>query len=152
MFGNPGSRRKRSSAAGFTLLEVIIALAIGALALVGLFRAGSDGIFATDTAAQTEEATERAQSHLAAFGRVGLIAPGELVGDDGGGYHWRLRATPIAVQPSAAQATGSVGAQKPGREPLALYDVEVTISWRGGRRNHSVTLETRRLVVAPGSE
>jgi general secretion pathway protein I len=152
MFVNRGSRRKPSGTAGFTLLEVIIALVIAALALVGLFRAGSDGIFATDTAARTEEAIERAQSHLAAFGRVGLIAPGELAGDDGGGYHWLLRATSIAVRPSGAQAVAPFGVQKRVDEPLALYDVEVTISWQGGRRNQSVTLETRRLVAAPGGE
>jgi general secretion pathway protein I len=151
MFGDPGSRRKQSSAAGFTLLEVMIALAIAALALVGLFRAGSDGIFATDTAARTEEAIERAQSHLAAFGRVGLIAAGELAGDDGGGYHWRLRATPIAERPAAAQPVG-VGAQQRVGEPLVLYDIEITISWRGGRRNQSVTLQTRRLVTTSGGE
>jgi general secretion pathway protein I len=153
MLGNPGSRSKPARAAGFTLLEVIIALAIAALALIGLFRAGSDGIFATETAAQTEEAIERAQSHLAAFGRVGAIAPGELEGDDGGGYRWRVRATPIAVQPAAPLPRGVVvGAQPRGGEPSALYDLEVTISWRGGRRIQSVTIQTRRLLATAGGE
>src|SRR6266446_5415666 len=54
---------------GFTLLEVVVALAIAGLALVGLFRAGSGGLLAVDTAARAEEAVQRAQSHLAAVGR-----------------------------------------------------------------------------------
>ena len=58
-----------SLAGGFTLLEVVVALAIAALALVGLFQAGSGGLFAVDTAARAEEAVQRAQSHLAAVGR-----------------------------------------------------------------------------------
>jgi prepilin-type N-terminal cleavage/methylation domain-containing protein len=41
---------------GFTLLEVVVALAIAAMALVGLFRAGSGGMFAVDTAARAQEA------------------------------------------------------------------------------------------------
>ena len=35
---------------GFTLLEVVVALAIAAVALIGLFQAGSGGLFAVDTA------------------------------------------------------------------------------------------------------
>jgi len=54
---------------GFTLLEVVVALAIAAVALVGLFQAGSGGLFAVDTAARAQEAIQRAQSHLAALGR-----------------------------------------------------------------------------------
>ncbi|MGA8379996.1 MAG: prepilin-type N-terminal cleavage/methylation domain-containing protein, partial [Stellaceae bacterium] len=57
------------AAAGFTLLEVIVALAIASFALIGLFQAGSGGLFAVDTAARAEEALQRAQSHLAAVGR-----------------------------------------------------------------------------------
>ena len=74
---------------GFTLLEVVVALAIAGLALVGLFRAGSGGLLAVDTAARAEEAVQRAQSHLAAVGRdaalvegrygVVEIIPGDLV-------------------------------------------------------------------------
>src|SRR6266851_4175819 len=91
-----GLRRER----GFTLLEVVVAVTIAALALVGLFRSGSIGLFAVNQAARVEEAIERGQSHLAAFGRVGTIVPGDLEGDDGGGYHWRLSATPLAAQPA----------------------------------------------------
>ena len=39
-------RARRVSSRGFTLLEVVVALAIMALALVGLFRAGSGGVLA----------------------------------------------------------------------------------------------------------
>ena len=64
--------------AGFTLLEVIVAFAIASLALVGLFQAGSGGVFAVDTAARAEEALQRAQSHLAAVGRDAALVAGRL--------------------------------------------------------------------------
>ena len=41
-----------SRSGGFTLLEVVVGLAIAAVALVGLFRAGSGGLVAVDTAAR----------------------------------------------------------------------------------------------------
>src|ERR1700755_940187 len=88
---------------GFTLLEVVVALAIAGLALVGLFRAGSDGLFAVDTAARVEEAVQRAQSHLAAVGRDAALVEGEFTGDDGGGFRWTLRVSPLTSRQSLAQ-------------------------------------------------
>ena len=69
---------RAAAATGFTLLEVVVALAIAALALVGLFQAGSGGLFAVDTAARAEEAIQRAQSHLAAVGRDAALVQGGL--------------------------------------------------------------------------
>src|ERR1700751_5735278 len=85
---------------GFTLLEVVVALAIAGLALVGLFRAGSGGLFAVDTAARAEEAVQRAQSHLAAIGRDAALVEGELTGDDGGGYRWSLSVRSLSSRQS----------------------------------------------------
>src|ERR1700740_74712 len=87
---------------GFTLLEVVVALAIASLALVGMFRAGSGGLFAVDTAARAEEAVQRAQSHLAAIGRDASLVEGDFNGDDGGGYHWTLRVRPLTNRQSLA--------------------------------------------------
>jgi general secretion pathway protein I len=126
-------------AEGFTLLEVIVALAIAALALIVLFRAGSDGLLAVDTATQAEEAIERAQSHLAAIGHDVALLQGESAGDDGGGYHWRLRITPVASWPAQlANRSSAVTA-------TTLFDVQVAISWSGRGHDHAIVLDTRRI-------
>jgi prepilin-type N-terminal cleavage/methylation domain-containing protein len=65
------SPKERS--AGFTLLELVLAVAIAGLALIGLFQAASTGMFAVNSAARVDEAIDRAQSHLAAFGRTGVL-------------------------------------------------------------------------------
>jgi general secretion pathway protein I len=131
---------------GFTLLEVIVALAIAGLAFAMLFRAGGTGLFAVDTAGRLEEAVARAQSHLAAIGRNVALLQGDSNGDDGGGYHWWLRVRPLAVRQSG---------QNPGA-PLAtttLYQVEVEISWEAGGHQRAVTLRSERIdtVAAPQS-
>ena len=122
---------------GFTLLEVIVALAIAALALVALFQAGSAGLMTVDEATRVEAAVDRAQSHLAEFAGTGAIGPGESRGDDGDGYHWRLVARPVASQP--------VGTPGQTETPAKLYDIDVTIWWGTGRHPRSVELETERI-------
>jgi general secretion pathway protein I len=123
---------------GFTLLEVVVALAIAGLALVGLFRAGSAGLFAVDTAARAEEAVQRAQSHLAAVGRDTALVEGEFTGDDGGGYRWALRVTPLTSRQSPAPDGVSSAT-------TTLFNVEVAISWPGHEGDRSVVLRTLRL-------
>ena len=134
-----------SQDSGFTLLEVVVALAIAALAIVGLFQAASGGLLAVNTAGRVEEAVQRAQSHLAAVGRSAALIQGEFTDDDGGGYHWRLRARPVASRQVAATD---------GR-PTALatlFDVEVTISWPGRSGERSVVLKTMRLSATTSGE
>jgi prepilin-type N-terminal cleavage/methylation domain-containing protein len=126
---------------GFTLLEVVVALAIAALALVGFFHAGSSGLFAVDTAAKMEEAVQRAQSHLAALGRNAALAEGEFTGDDGAGYRWTLRVRPL----TARQASGQDGISA---ATTTLFSVEVAISWPGHAGERSVVLRTLRLGTA----
>ena len=123
---------------GFTLLEVVVALAIAAVALVGLFQAGSGGLFAVDTAARAQEAIQRAQSHLAAVGRDAALVQGEFTDDDGGGYRWRLRVRPVGTHRALVPDANSTGS-------ATLYDVEVAILWPGRSGDRSVVLKTLRL-------
>ncbi len=132
----PVPRDAEAPARGFTLLEIVVALSIAGLALVGLFRAGSGGVLAVDAAGQVNEAIERAQSHLAAVGRISAITPGETEGDDGGGYRWRVDARPLA-----AWQVGSAAAAR----ALTLFEVELTISWKAGGGRRSVVLSSLRL-------
>lgn len=128
---------------GFTLLEVVVALAIAGLALVGLFRAGSGGLLAVDTAARAEEAVQRAQSHLAAVGRDAALVAGEFTGEDGGGYRWALRVRPLTTRQSLAPDGVSSSI-------TTLFNVEVAISWPGRAGERSVVLRTLRLGSAAG--
>ena len=125
-------------ARGFTLLEVVVALAIAGLAFVLLFRAGSTGLLAADTASRAEEAVERAQSHLAAIGREASVVAGDREGKDGGGFRWHLTVRPLASR----RATSPNGVS---RLETTLYDVTVAISWKTRGRDRRVVLESRRL-------
>ncbi len=110
--------------AGFTLIEVMVAFVIAALATVVILQAGFDGTAETALAARYEQAVVRAQSRLASLGRLTPLQPQTLSGDDGGGYAWHLK---IAR------------AQTKGR--LSLYTIQLTESF--GTRQ--VTLTTAKL-------
>jgi general secretion pathway protein I len=129
---------------GFTLLEVVVALAIAGLALVGMFQAGSTGLVTADIAARAEEAVERVQSHLAAVGRNAALTAGQFTDDDGGGYRWRLNVRPV----ESRQMPGPDGASTTS---TTLYAVQVEISWRDAGHQRSVVLKTLRLGTAAGN-
>ena len=125
---------------GFTLLEVLVALAIAAPALMLMYRQGALSIGMTRTAASYQEAITRAQSRLESLADGGL-SPGQRDGDDDG-FRWRTRITPVASMAAPRPAL-------PGNSPYArgttLYAVVVEVSWSGPEGLRTVALDTRRL-------
>ena len=124
----------RSNQQGLALLEVLVAFAIAAAALGVLFSGALDGLRGAGAAARTEEALSHARSHLAALGHGQDIVAGETSGDDGGGFHYRLR-----VVPAASTAPGG---------DLTLYAVRVTMSWAEDGRERTLNLESQRLATS----
>ena len=130
---------------GFTLLEVLVAFIIAALAVAALLQGAAGGLQGTRVAAHYQEAVARAQSRLAALSaglQAGNQGASDAGGDDGGGFLWRA-----SVQAGPAVAVPHPGTQ--GIDRVVLYAVTVSVSWRmdGGARQ--VTLSTQRLGVAP---
>jgi general secretion pathway protein I len=128
---------------GFTLLEVLVAFVIAALALGAMFSGTLAGLRATQIAGRYEEAVMRAQSHLAALTAASLT-PGDRQGDDGDGFRWHIRITPIAVAVPAA--AGSFG--RDTSRSRALFAVSVALSWKDDSRR-TVQLNSERIGLAP---
>ena len=140
-----------SPESGFTLLEVLVAFVIAALALGVLFEGAVDGIRSTRVADRTQEALSRAQSHLATVGHGVPLAPATQEGEDGSLYHWSLRIVPL--QSAAGGGNGGRGgdAQAPR---VVLFAVQVTESWpdttAGADHTRAVVLRTERLGTQRG--
>ena len=130
---------------GFTLLEVLIAFVIAALAMGALFSGTVSGLDATSVAAKYDEAISLARSHMAAIGRGGAIATQETSGADGEGFTWHLRIREAASRQLALSDQDRANDVKPSR--AVLYDVMVTESWKTGARTRQVSLATRRFDV-----
>jgi general secretion pathway protein I len=128
---------------GFTLLEVMIALIIAGMAAVALFEAVGSGMHATQTAAMYDQAIVRARSRLAAATHGTRLAPSDRRGDDGGGFQWRLRVTPIAN--AALRPVGLIGPRSATTHQVVLYEVTVWIGWNDGSTERQVRLDTEQV-------
>ncbi len=125
--------------AGFTLLEVLVAFIIAAMALSVLYRGAIDGILSVRVATQYEDAISRARSRLAAIGHGSAIVPGEQSGDDGGGFRWH---TVITTRQTALPPPGLVEA---GTQLPTLFAISVAVSWGVGETARSLQLDTQRV-------
>ncbi len=135
----------RRAERGFTLLEVLVAFVIAALALGLLYQGALGGLVSTRVSARVTEAVSHAQSHLAAIGHGTIVVAGSQEGDDGGGYHWRtlIRQTDLAPLARGDDATVARGPH------AALYDVTVWVSWQENGGTRAVRLDSARVGRAP---
>ena len=131
---------------GFTLLEVLIAFIIAALALGAMFDASLGGLRASEAASRYQEGLSLARSHLASVSAAPMSGR-ELAGDDGRGFRWsmRIRAVGTVTLPRGPDEDPSQGAQA----QTTLYSVSVTETWKGDGGERQVRLETARLGPGP---
>jgi len=125
------------SCAGFSLLEVLVAFAILALALGVLFQIFALGMRNTVLAEEYSRATLLAESKLATVGVEAPLEQGVTAGAIDDTYSWRATVQPHVVDEGEDPAL-------PQRfEPV---DVTVAVLWGEAGREHSVALSTLRLV------
>jgi len=129
------SGESRSGEAGFTLVEIVAALAILALSLSALFGVLSDGIGRASQAEAYAEAGSLVQSLLARVGTEIPIREGTTTGAFPEGFRWRLK---IETYGEAADHRAW---------PLAAFGVSAQVTWGTGVHERSVVLTTLR--VAP---
>lgn len=128
---------------GFTLLEVVVALIIAAMAAVALFDAVGIGLHTTRSASLYDQAIVRAKSHLAAAAYGSRLAPGDQSGDDGGGFRWRLHVAP--VESVVLRPNGLNGPRAATTYPVVLYAVTVWVGWNDGGTERQVRLDTEQV-------
>jgi general secretion pathway protein I len=135
----------RARQPGFTLLEVLVAFVIAALAMGVLFSMAGSSLRAVEVAGRYQEAISRARSHLGAGGAT--LIPGVQQGDDGGGFRWALQVAEVAVgaMPKASPAAPLAGAQ--ALRP-ALYRIIISEYWADGEHTRTVRLQTERVGTA----
>lgn len=124
--------RAGGRARGFTLLEIVIAFTILAVALVSLLHAFGTGLRGLGAAQASAGAVMIARSKLEEVGLTIPLHEGESTGDTDQGYEWRVSITRIE-DPDLAEVFTSF---------VVPYRVEVAVD---GANGGAVKLVTMRL-------
>ena len=120
--------------AGFTLLEVIVAMAILAMSMAVIFQVISASVGRVDDSEQMSNARVLAQSLIARVGGDIAIRIGEISGEQDGNLHWSLR-----------QALFREGVSSENQRVMAL-EISSKVSWGQAPFARSLEISTLRLI------
>ena len=126
--------RARLSERGFTLIEVIVAFAIVALALSAVFQIFSTGLRSSVVTENYNMAVLLADSKLAGMGIEEPLETGDQSGTFDNGFRWE---TYVRLYDDGG-STFMPGA-------IQAFEVSVTVKWGGVIRERTVSLATLRL-------
>ncbi len=118
----------RAMSAGFSLLEMVVAVAILALALGALYQAASGATRNVRSDERYAYAVELARSLLAANAKIprgGVSASGETTSE----FSWQVSTREIDLGRSALASA-------------SLHDIEVAVRWRDGGKSREVVLNS----------
>ncbi len=136
--GRPGAAARYRRQAGFTLMEVLVALALLSLMAGVLLQVMTVGLRAQKSSQMSVQALEVAGRVLQEFTRDGgsRLTQGRRVGQEGG-FTYQITVDPqFAVPPIT-----------PGSPRVTCFLVRVTVSWQERGRTRSVALATMRTVA-----
>ncbi len=124
---------RQASERGFTLLEVIIALAILGVAFGLAVELLASGVRSAKTAEDYTQAVLLARQKMAEMTGTHALEGSADHGDFGGGFQWTSEIQPVTQEE---------------RLPAQLYQVRIRVSWPGRRAEKSLDLYTLRMAVA----
>ena len=117
---------------GFTLIEVLVALAILSLSIGALLKVASTGVARIQESETEQQASALAQSLLARAGNDIPLTDGDAAGVEGDGLKWSIHVAPYgSVNDHAAWSSDA-------------KDVTVTVSW--GAAGRHLSLNSLRLL------
>jgi general secretion pathway protein I len=128
-------RRLRQS--GFSLLEILVAFAVLALALGVLLRIFGGAARISGVADQYARAAVIAESLLAAADGETPLQPGETSGSVDETFHWTMSVNPYQ---------GEDPIQFAENLPLVPYQVDLKVQWEEGDESRTYELTTLRLL------
>jgi general secretion pathway protein I len=135
--------RVRAKKQGFTLLEVLVAMAILGIGLIVIIELFSGGLRLGRTSEEYTRAVGYARMKLEEISLAKSLEEGIEEGEFDREYRWQVEVKKVDLLP-------------PGREtsyqpPVALYWVRIEVLWKSGIRERTTALESYRILKAEES-
>jgi general secretion pathway protein I len=123
---------------GYSLIEVLVAFSILAMALTVLLKIFSAGLRNVDAASEYAQAVSIADAELAVPGVLEPLQPGITEGEEDGGYYWVRDVSEFRPvnRPDYVDT------------PVLPYLISVEVTWSAGRGERTVRLDTIRIGAA----
>jgi general secretion pathway protein I len=128
----------RNCSSGFTLLEVLVALAIVGIAVTAILQLFSSNLRAISASEDHVRASLRAEALMREIIDGEALVEKAWTETTNDGY--RVDVTVTRVQAERSQVIGA-----------ALFQVDLSLSWRRGMKNRTTSLKTLKL-VRPGDK
>jgi general secretion pathway protein I len=141
----PNTQHPTPSPAGFTLLEVMVALSILALGLVTVLELFAGSLRLGTKASQYTRAVIHAQNEMDRLFAQTTLTDGEESGELPEGYSWRVRVQEIRP-PEESQTRLQPQRQNP-MDFFHLKEIEVSVSWQEDGKEQTFTLRSLRTIA-----
>jgi len=123
---------------GFTLIEVVVALAILGVGLIVIIELFSGGLRLGRTTEEYTRAMGYARMKMEEITVQPSLKEGTEEGEFADGYRWRLGVKRMEILPEEKKAD-----YKP---PVELLQVRVEILWKSGSRERSADLQSYKMI------
>ncbi|MFB3884249.1 MAG: prepilin-type N-terminal cleavage/methylation domain-containing protein [Thermodesulfobacteriota bacterium] len=136
-------RAQRSHPKGFTLIEVVIALAILGIGLVVIMELFSGGLRLGRTSGEYTVASNYARMKMEEIRLNPSVQEGTEEGEFNGLYRWQVEVKKIEVLP--------LEKNRDFNAPAELFQVKVHVIWKSGGKERSMGLETYQTAKEEGN-
>lgn len=123
---------------GFTLIEVVVALAILGVGLIVIIELFSGGLRLGKTSEEYTKAVEYARMKMEEIAVQRSVEEGIEEGEFDDVFHWRVGAKKMDILPIEKSSD-----LKP---PVELYQIKVNITWKSGSKERSAGIESYKTI------
>jgi len=131
-------RSGRKKAPGFTLIEVVVAMAILSIGLVVIIELFGGGLRLGRVSEEYTKAAGYARIKMEEISLDKSLAEGVYQGEFDSNYRWQVEVKRVDLIPPGKDITY--------RPSVALYRVRIDVLWRSGLKDRVASIESYRLL------